>query len=74
MKTFIKNILFTLLILLSVFILGIILPVTVSSFIVLTTKATFEECVQTGIFWFTTLLGWLCASVYVNDLYNKINE
>jgi hypothetical protein len=74
MKTFIKNILFTLLILLSVFILGIILPTIVSSFIVLTTKTTFEECVQTGTFWFITLLGWLCALVYVNDLYKQTNE
>lgn len=74
MKTFIKNILFTLLILLSVFILGIILPTIVSSFIVLTTKATFEECVQTGPFWLITLFGWLCASNYVNDLYKKTRE
>jgi hypothetical protein len=74
MKTFIENILFTLVILLSVFILGILLPTVVSSFIVLTTKTTFEECVQTGVFWIITLLGWLCASVYVNELYNQINE
>ena len=74
MKTFIKNILFAIIILLSVFILGIISPTIVSSFIVLTTKATFEECVQTGLFWFVSILGWLCASVYVNDLYNQIHE
>ena len=74
MKPFIKNILFTLIMLLSVFILGITLPTIVSSFIVLTTKTTFEECVQTGEFWFITLLGWLCALIYVNDLYKQTNE
>lgn len=71
MKTIIKNILFTLLMLLSVFILGITLPTLVSSFIVLTTKTTFEECVLSGPFWFISFFGWFISSIYINDLYKE---
>ena len=71
MKTFIDKILLTVIILLSVFTLGILLPIIISLFISITTVITFEECVLTGVFWIITLLGWGCASIYINDIYKQ---
>ena len=66
MKTFITKILFALLKLISVFLLGIKPSKLVSSFIIIFTDSTYQDCITTGGFWIITLLGWLCATLYIN--------
>lgn len=62
----------SLLILLSVFILGLFVPFMVSTFIVLTNDiVTYSDCVTIFPFWLFTLIGWIVASVYINEEVTK---
>lgn len=62
----------SLLMLLSVFILGLFTPFMVSTFIVLTNDiVTYSDCVTTFPFWLFTLIGWIVASVYINEEVTK---
>lgn len=53
--------------LISIIVLGLLVPMLVSTFVVLTTRTTLEECVISVPFWIFTILGWLIACIYVND-------
>jgi tryptophan-rich sensory protein len=68
MKNLINKTFNTLLILLSISILGIFIPLIVSFFISILTPATFLDCSTTVPFWLFTVIGWIASAVYVNDI------
>ena len=68
MKNLINKVFNTLLILLSISILGIFIPLIVSLFISILTPATFLECTTTIPFWLFTIFGWIIFTVYVNEI------
>lgn len=51
----------------SIIVLGLLVPMLVSTFIVVTTRFTLEMCTTSVLFWIFTIFGWLIASIYVND-------
>jgi flagellar biosynthesis protein FliQ len=71
MKNLIQKLAYTMLVLLSVFILGIFFPLLISVFVASTTKITFSECIEFVPFWVICFLGWFIAIFYVNE---KITE
>lgn len=71
MKTLLKKLLYALLILFSIFILGIFIPMIISLFIVMTTPATLTNCIETAPFWIFTILGWIISSIYINEEITK---
>lgn len=68
MKKFIKTVLFAVLILLSVLVLGFLVPTCISLFIVNTTETTMTECVQSVPFWLFTIIGSVTSSIYINEV------
>lgn len=71
MKNLIEKLAYTMLVLLSVFILGIFFPLLTSIFVASTTKTTFSECIEFVPFWVVSFIGWFIAIFYVNE---KITE
>ena len=62
----------SLLILLSVFILGFFSPFLVSTIIVLVNKdVTYLDCMSTFPFWLFTIAGVIIAGVYINEEVTK---
>lgn len=51
----------------SIIVLGLLVPMLVSTFIVLTTSYTLEMCTTAVIFWIFTIIFWCIAGIYVND-------
>ena len=68
MKNLIKTVFNSLLILISISILGISIPLIVSLFISILTPATFLDCSVSVPFWLFTVIGWIVSAVYVNDV------
>jgi hypothetical protein len=68
MKNLIKTVFNSLLILISISILGISIPLIVSLFISILTPATFLDCSVSVPFWLFTVIGWITSAVYVNDI------
>lgn len=55
-------------ILLSVLFLGAFVPFTIALFVYASTEATFAECTSHSIvFWLFTIIGWVGASIYINE-------
>lgn len=73
MKTFIKKILYTLIILFSVFLLGIFIPLLISLFIFVFTEFSIVKCISSVPFWIFTILGWIISSFYVNGIVKESN-
>lgn len=71
MKHLIEKISYTIFVLLSVFLLGILFPLLISVFVSSTTEVTFSECVEFVPFWIGSFLGWVIAIFYVNE---KVTE
>jgi hypothetical protein len=71
MKHLIEKISYTIFVLLSVFLLGILFPLLISVFVSSTTEVTFSECVEFVPFWIGSFLGWIIAIFYVNE---KVTE
>jgi len=71
MKNLIEKLANSMLVLLSVFILGIFFPLLTSIFVASTTEITFSSCVSFPPFWIGCFLGWVIAIFYVNE---KITE
>jgi len=55
-------------ILVSVFVLGIVFPLLVSTFVTIFTDATMTECIVTFPFFVATFIGWVLAGIYINYL------
>lgn len=72
MKNLINRVFNTILILLSIIILGIFIPITISFFISILTPATFADCTISPPFWIVTLIGWITAAVYINDAVSEV--
>lgn len=53
--------------LISIIALGLLVPMLVSTFVVLTTSSTLEQCVTSVPFWIFTILGWIISGIYVNE-------
>jgi len=75
MKTLLKKVLEAVIVLLSIFILGLMLPMLTSLIFVIFSNTQFDECIHTGQFWLFTILGWIVAGCYIGHVYdeNKIN-
>ena len=55
-----------------IFILGLFVPMLISTIVVIFTATTFESIIsESAIFWLFTLIGWLCSSVYINEALTK---
>ena len=67
MKKLFKTLPFALATLLCVFILGIAVPMIASLFIIITTDATLQECIQTVPFMLFSVLGNIGSAIYIND-------
>lgn len=53
--------------LISIIALGLLVPMLVSTFVVLTTSSTLEQCVTSVLFWIFTIIGWIISGIYVNE-------
>lgn len=73
MKTLSIKILNAFLILLSIFLLGIFIPMISSIFITITTETTLSECIESLPFWIITFMGWIVAGTYINEELTKTN-
>jgi hypothetical protein len=54
-------------IIISVLFLGLLTPVIVSVFIVITTEATFSQCVATAPFWVVSIVGIIASSIAISE-------
>jgi hypothetical protein len=59
-------------ILLAVLFLGNLIPTTISMCIAICSKATFAECMNSVPYWLFTIIGWIIAATYLNDI--LVNE
>jgi len=67
MKHLLKKLLFALVILLSMFILGIFVPMIISLFITMVTESTLADCVKTAPFILFSITGNICSAIYINE-------
>ena len=67
MKKLLEQVGIAIIALTSIIVLGLLAPMLVSTFIVLTTSYTLEMCTTAVIFWIFTIIFWLTAGIYVND-------
>ena len=67
MKKLLEQVGIAIIALTSIIVLGLLAPMLVSTFIVLTTSYTLEMCTTAVIFWIFTIIFWLIAGIYVND-------
>lgn len=67
MKHLLKKLFFALVVLLSIFILGIFVPMIISIFISIVTDATLTDCIQTVPFVLFSIIGFICSAIYINE-------
>ena len=68
MKKFILNqVLLAVIVLLSIFVLGLVVPLIVSAFVVVNTDILWINAITSPLFWIVSLFGWGIAAVYLND-------
>ena len=67
MKTLLNKVLEAIVVLLSIFILGLMIPMLTSLILVVSSSTHFDECIHSGQFWIFTLIGWIVAGCYIND-------
>lgn len=68
MKNLINKSLEAILILLIVFILGLFVPMLITTLVVTFTKTTYNEVFTSSVvFWIFTVIGWVCSAIFVND-------
>lgn len=67
MKRLLNKVLEAIVVLLSIFILGLMLPMLTSLVLVIFSNTHFDECIHSGPFWIFTLIGWFIAGCYIND-------
>lgn len=72
MKNLLTKFAFAILLLLTSIILGLFVPVIFSLFIVVSTPATFTDCVQTAPFWLFTLIALFTSICYINEVVKEI--
>ena len=67
MKILLNKTLFAITILLCIFILGITPCMIISTFIVIITDATFQDCIISVPFMLFSILGIIISSIYINE-------
>jgi hypothetical protein len=73
MKNLINKSLEAILILLIVFILGLFVPMLITTLVVIFTKTTYCEVFTTSVvFWIFTIIGWVIAAIFVNDEIDRL--
>jgi hypothetical protein len=55
-----------LVVLITIFLLGISVPMIVSCFIAIFTEVTVSQCVSSEIFWFLSFVGVVISGIYIN--------
>lgn len=61
-------------ILLSVFILGVFIPFLIASLVVLSTDTTYCQIIGGGaLFWVFSVIGWIISAVYINEMVTEDN-
>ncbi len=66
MKHLLKKLFFALVVLLSIFILGIFVPMIISIFISIVTNATLQDCIQTVPFILFCVIGNIISACYIS--------
>lgn len=68
MKQLLKKTFEAIIILITIFLLGILIPTITSLYIVIfNNDITMTMCTNSEIFWISTIIGWCIALVYVNE-------
>ncbi len=68
MKQLLKKTFEAIIILITIFLLGILLPTITSLYIVIfNNDVTMTMCTNSEIFWVFTIIGWCIALAYVNE-------
>ena len=66
MKILLSKISETFVILLSIFTLGLFIPLLTAIFVAITTTATISQGVSSVPFWIFTIIGWIVSACYIN--------
>lgn len=57
------------LILLSIFFIGILIPMVITTLcVIFVDNATYTEAVSSPIFWIFSVIGWVIAGCYINEV------
>ena len=72
MKKLLQTTVNAMIVLLSVFLLGIFLPLLVSIFLMSMGVLSGQECVSSNPFWYFSIIGWIFAALYVNIQVRKL--
>ena len=68
MKQLLKKTFEAIIILITIFLLGILIPTITSLYIVIfNNDVTMTMCTNSEIFWISTIIGWCIALAYVNE-------
>lgn len=69
MKYLINKVIEALLVLLSIFLLGIFVPTIISLFVIIfNDDTTMKMCITTTPFWIFTVVGWCIAGAYISEV------
>lgn len=71
MKKTLNALITGILVLLSIFLLGIFLPILTSLVLILTTDTSSQDCITSTPFWLFSILGWSIAATYINEELKK---
>lgn len=76
MKQLLNSAIKAMVILAVIFVIGMFIPMLITSFIVLFSSTQYDEIIagnggNTFAFWFFSLVGWIFAMLYMNDVINK---
>lgn len=72
MKNLFKRTIELVQVVLIVFFLGLLIPILISTIVVLNTKATFGEIIsESVIFWIFTIIGWILAAIFVDMCFDE---
>lgn len=71
MKKTLNALITGILVLLSIFLLGIFIPILTSLLLIITSNTSTQDCITSLPFWLFTIVGWIIAAIYVNDELKK---
>lgn len=73
MKRLLNKVLEAIVVLLSIFILGIFLPMSIVLIVTSFTNAHIDECIMYPGFWVLSIIGWIIADCYMDHILKDEN-
>lgn len=71
MKHLLNSAVKALMILFIIFIMGLFVPMLITTLLVILTKTTYTEVItESVVFWLFTIIGWFMSAIFVNDELN----